>query len=125
MITMKNVKEDYLQIEILDEETMGMLREYAQGSPEIITDIIDSFEPESSVLIAEIKKATENKDEALLKSSAHSLSGISGSIGALRLKTICSDTENSLKAGNAAQAFILAEMIFPVYEELIATLKTM
>lgn len=122
---MKNVKEDYLQIEILDEETMGMLREYAQGSPEIITDIIDSFEPESSVLIAEIKKATENKDEALLKSSAHSLSGISGSIGALRLKTICSDTENSLKAGNAAQAFILAEMIFPVYEELIATLKTM
>jgi HPt (histidine-containing phosphotransfer) domain-containing protein len=122
---MRTVKEDYLQIDILDEETMGMLREYAQGSPEIITDIIDSFEPESSVLVADIKKAIGLKDETLLKSSAHSLSGISGSIGALRLKTICSDTENSLKAGNASQAFMLAEMIFPIYEELVATLKTM
>ncbi len=122
---MKSLMEDYLQIDILDDETMEMLREYTQGSPELITDLIDSFEPESSVLVADIKKALEDKDEALLKSSSHSLSGISGSIGALRLRAVCSDTENSFKSGNTEQAFMIAEIIFPVYEELIAILKTM
>jgi len=125
MNTMKNDLQDYDKMEILDDETMEMLREYAQGSPEIITDILDSFEPESSVLISDVNKAINEKDESLLKSSTHSLSGISGSIGAQKLKTICTDTENSLKSGNTEQAFVLAQMIFPVHEELIETLRKM
>jgi HPt (histidine-containing phosphotransfer) domain-containing protein len=113
----------YSEIELLDDETMSMLKEYAKGSPEIVQDIIDSYEPEGSVIIAEIKKSIKEKNPELLRISAHSLAGISGSIGAIRLKQACAETENAVKAGKMEDAFENTDYIFGIYDELIDLLK--
>lgn len=115
----------YEQIKLLDEETISMLNEFASGSPEIVQDIIDSFEPEAVKLLEEIKMARENKDIQLLKTAAHSLSGISGSIGAARLRQVATDTENAIKAENLTEAFQLSEILSITYDELIVLLKNM
>lgn len=115
----------YEAIKLLDEETLNMLNEFASGSPEIVQDILDSFEPEAVKLMDEIKSARENEDAHLLKTAAHSLSGISGSIGAARLRQVASDTENAIKAENLNEAFGLSEVLIKTYDELIALLKKM
>lgn len=113
----------YSEIDLLDDETMSMLKEYAKGSPEIVQDIIDSYEPEGSVIISEIKKSIKEKNSELLRISAHSLAGISGSIGAIRLKQACAETENAVKAGKIEDAFENTKYIFGIYDELIDLLK--
>jgi HPt (histidine-containing phosphotransfer) domain-containing protein len=113
----------YAQLSLLDEETMSMLKELSAGNPEIFTDILDSFEPEADTVVQEIKKAVLIKDTASLRTASHSLAGISGSIGALRLRHVCSDTENAIKAGNNDAAIQNATFIFTIYAELIEKLK--
>ncbi|TVQ14698.1 MAG: Hpt domain-containing protein [Bacteroidetes bacterium] len=115
----------YEQIKLLDEETISMLNEFASGNPEIVQDILDSFEPEAIKLMEEIKIASENKDVQLLKTAAHSLSGISGSIGAARLRQVATDTENAIKAENLNEAFELSEILSLTFDELIVLLKNM
>jgi HPt (histidine-containing phosphotransfer) domain-containing protein len=119
----QEVNNKYSEIVILDEETMEMLKGFAKGNQEMIQEIIDSFEPEASTLIKEIKRAEGEKDFELLRKSAHSLAGISGSIGALRLKQVSSDIENSIKANKHSEAFENINYLFITYFELIETLK--
>ncbi|MFW5687296.1 MAG: Hpt domain-containing protein [Bacteroidota bacterium] len=119
------IKDNYKHLEMLDDETMQMLHEYSEGSPEVIQDIIDSFEPEADKLMEEITRARKSKDTELLRVASHSLSGISGSIGAFRLKQMASDTENAIKAGKTDEAFLIAGAIQSTYDELLQLLKKM
>ena len=113
----------YSSIEMFDQETLSMLKEYAQSDPDVVKDIIDSFEPEASVLIQEIKEAVHNRNNLALKKSAHALAGICGSIGAKKLETICRDVDNRIKSGNAEESFPLTSEIFKAYDELIGSLN--
>lgn len=115
----------YRDTEMLDEATMAMLNEYAQGNPEIVQDIIDSFEPEATILINDIKTALAKRDAEMLRIAIHSLAGISGSIGASRLKKISTDLENTIKSGNIEEAMNEAPVVFIVFDHLIAILKEM
>lgn len=115
----------YDHIEMLDQETMDMLKEYSHGNPEIVQDIIDSFEPEASSLMEEIKTAVDTKNDELLRTSSHALAGISGSIGAVRLRKIASETENAIKTGSPQDAYNLTDMLYKTYDDLIAMLKKM
>jgi HPt (histidine-containing phosphotransfer) domain-containing protein len=116
---------DYSGIELLDNETMNMLNEYAKGSPEIVKDIIDSFEPEAAVIIEDIIRAAAEKNYENLRIATHSLAGISGSIGAVRLKQACSDTENAIKAGKPEDALTNTPQIIRTFHQLIDLLKKM
>jgi len=120
----QHTEKNYLEIDILDSETMDVLKEFAQGNPDVVRDIINSFEPEGSVLIDEICTSIATKNLEMLRKSAHSLAGISGSIGASRLKEICADTENSVKAHRNDDAFIIAGKIIPAYNEVVTLLKS-
>lgn len=113
----------YAQLSLLDEETMTMLKELSAGNPEILTDILDSFEPEADTVMEEIRKAVSVKDTVSLRTASHSLAGISGSIGAVRLRHACSDTENAIKAGNEEAAILNTAFIFTIYTDLIKKLK--
>ncbi len=115
----------YASVKLLDEETINMLNEYASGSPEIVQDIIDSFEPEASKLLGEIKEAQTHNDVQKLQKAIHSLSGISGAIGAARLRRVATDAENAIKAGNIEEGFNLTQVLIVTYDELIALLKEM
>lgn len=114
---------EYANIALIDQETMNMLREYARGNPELVTDIIDSFVPEAEELIVKIEKASQSKDFELLRSSVHSLSGISGSIGASQLRAIASDSENAIKTAEYEKALSLTKQIPDAYRELLDLLK--
>ncbi len=118
-----HTEKKYQEIDILDTETFEMLREYSKGNPDLLKDIIDSFEPEGSVIIEEIKHSILVKNPEMLRKSAHSLAGISGSIGAARLKQVCADTENNIKGNREDVAFLLAQMIIPAYTEVVQMLK--
>ncbi len=114
---------EYANIDLIDQETMDMLQEYAKGNPELVTDIIDSFVPEAEELIYKIQNAIQSRNPELLRSSAHSLSGISGSIGASRLRALASDSENAVKEAEHEKAISLATQIPDAYQELLDLLK--
>ncbi|MFW5758740.1 MAG: Hpt domain-containing protein [Bacteroidota bacterium] len=116
---------EYANIDLIDQETMNMLQEYAKGNPELVTDIIDSFVPEAQELISKIKNAIHSEDIELLRSSVHSLSGISGSIGASQLRAMASDSENAIKEGAHEKAILLATQIPDAYQELINLLENL
>jgi HPt (histidine-containing phosphotransfer) domain-containing protein len=120
----QEINNKYSEIVILDEETMDMLKSFAKGNQEMIQDIIESFEPEASALIKDIKRASSgDNDYDLLRKAAHSLAGISGSIGALRLRQISSDIENFIKAEKLSEAIENLNHLFAAYFDLIETLK--
>ncbi len=118
----KSDKSRYTHIEVFDNETQEMLKEFAQTSPDLVQDIIDSFEPEASVLIAEIRESVEKKDKTGLQKAVHALAGISGSIGAKKLEMVSRDTDKLIKSNSMDQAYSLAEEILFAYDELIASL---
>jgi HPt (histidine-containing phosphotransfer) domain-containing protein len=115
----------YSGIELLDDETLTMLRGFAKDNQEMIRDIIDSFEPEASEIIADIKRAVAHCDPDLLRTATHSLAGISGSIGANRLRQVCSDTENLIKSGHTDQAYKNLVHLYSIYFDLIELMRNL
>jgi HPt (histidine-containing phosphotransfer) domain-containing protein len=109
--------EKYQNIDILDQETLKMLEEHAVDNPELVKDIFDSFAPEADEIVNKIAKAIEVNDFDTLKSNAHSLAGISGSIGAMRLRQIAADVEAEIKAGDKEKSLEIAGYIFDAYTE--------
>jgi HPt (histidine-containing phosphotransfer) domain-containing protein len=115
--------EKYQNIDILDQETMEMLKEHAADNPELVKDIFDSFAPEADELVNKITKAIEMKDFDALKSNAHSLAGISGSIGAMRLRQIAADVEAEIKLGDKEKSLEIVNYIFDAYTEFTQLLN--
>lgn len=114
-----NVKEKYHDISVVDVETIEMLKEHAQGNPEIMKDLFDSFIPEAEEQINELKKAVKLKDNEYLKVCAHGMSGISGTIGALRLKTLMKDMENFAKNEEYEKSYQLIEFVDQFFYDFI------
>lgn len=110
--------ENYQTIEILDSETLEMLREQTQDNPEILDDIFASFYPEAEELLAEITQTSKEQNMEALRKATHALSGIAGSIGALRLAQVSRDTENAIKATDLSLALKTAPLIAQMYQEL-------
>lgn len=118
----KSDKSRYTHIEVFDNETQVMLKEFAQTSPDLVQDIIDSFEPEAAVLIAEIRGSVEKSDKTGLQKAVHALAGISGSIGAKKLELVSRDTDKLIKSNDMDKAYSLTEEILLAYDELIESL---
>ncbi|MBW6480535.1 MAG: Hpt domain-containing protein [Bacteroidales bacterium] len=108
----------YSNINMLDQEMLDMLNDCADGNPELIHDIFDSFTPEADELIEAVRNSIKKQNFENLKKSAHALAGISGSIGATRLHQIATDVENAIKSNHNDVASVIAEELFPNYELL-------
>jgi HPt (histidine-containing phosphotransfer) domain-containing protein len=113
---------NYLIIDNLDQETLIMLEEHSTDNPELVRDIFDSFAPEAQELIEKINEAITRDDYQSLKMHAHSLSGISGSIGAMRLKQIAADIEAAVKSNLNERARHISTFINDAYQDLIRVL---
>lgn len=103
---------------MLDQEMLDMLNDCADGNPELINDIFESFTPEADELIDTIQTSIKQQDFDNLKKSAHALAGISGSIGATRLQQIATDVENAIKSNKNNIASEIAEQLSGNYELL-------
>ena len=107
----------YNTLDSIDHETMRMLKEYSVDNPELLKDIFDSFEPEAEELIEKLKLTMEERDFEGLRSAAHAMAGICGSVGALRLRKISMDIELKIKSGSNEEAIAIAKYIYPAYNE--------
>ncbi len=108
----------YSNIKMLDDEMLDMLNGCADGNPDLINDIFDSFSPEADELIKAVQTSIKQKDFENLRKSTHALSGICGSIGATRLQQIATDVENAIKSNQNDFAAEIAEELFGNYELL-------
>jgi HPt (histidine-containing phosphotransfer) domain-containing protein len=116
---------NYQHIDNLDQETLDMLEEHSTDNPELVKDIFDSFAPEAQELIEKINEALSTDDYQSLRIHAHSLSGISGSIGAMRLKQIAADIETAVKSNQNEHARHIANFINGAYLDLTRVLGSL
>ena len=103
---------------MLDQEMLDMLNDCADGNPELINDIFDSFSPEADELMQAVQTSIKQQDFETLRKSTHALSGICGSIGATRLQQIATDVENAIKSNQNDFAAEIAKELFGNYELL-------
>lgn len=101
----------------VDRNTFDMLLMHCNGDDSIIKDIYESFYQDADLLVMEISEAIQSRQNDSLRQSAHSLSGISGSVGAQKLKEISMLIENYIKAGDTYTAFELSERVGGYYND--------
>ncbi|MFW5792733.1 MAG: Hpt domain-containing protein [Bacteroidota bacterium] len=123
MDSQNSLSTKYQDISVVDVETIEMLKQHAQGNAEILKDLFDSFIPEAEEQIAELKQAVNIKHKEQIKISAHGLSGISGTIGALQLKVLMSDMENYAKKGEYEKSYQLIEYVDQFFDNFIRQAK--
>lgn len=117
------IHEKYTSIAVIDQETRQMFLSYAKDSPELVQDIIDSFAPEAGEIIKLIEESVRNSDFEQLRYNAHSLAGICGSIGAMQLRQIASDTEAAIRDEDWSRTLETAKLVPENYELLLKALK--
>ena len=108
----------------VDVATIEMLLLHSQGDKTIIQDIYDSFYPDAEQLIAEMQQAIIAMHYDKLRKAAHSLSGVSGSVGAMKLKEASRVVENALKNNDTETALALAGEIENLYLAFKTSLQT-
>jgi HPt (histidine-containing phosphotransfer) domain-containing protein len=104
--------------------TIEMLLMHSQGDKTIIHEIYNSFYPDAEQLIEEMNQAVLTMQYDSLRKAAHSLSGVSGSVGALKLKEASRVVENALKRNDTETALALAGEMRSIYQAFLTSLKT-
>lgn len=99
----------------VDKGTIDMLLMHSGGEKSIIEDIYGAFFADVDLMVTDINQSLDSQQEEGLRRHAHSLSGVAGSVGALRLKEIARIIENAIKSGNTELAFHLAPRIPEIY----------
>ena len=77
---------------------LGSLRELQQqGSPDLITELIELYTKETKKRLTELRAALNNQDMTGLRRTVHYLKGSSGSLGIRRMAFLCSQFEEELQ----------------------------
>ncbi len=118
---MEDGKTPYLEkiskAEVIEEETIQMLKTHTQGDNAILKNLFDSFFEDADLMCEEIMNASQTGDYETLRKTAHILSGTSGSVGAQRLKELSRIIENAVKKQNYAEAKAASAHIKSVFLE--------
>lgn len=112
-----------LALEHVDKATIEMLLMHTQDDRTVLFEIFDAFYPDAEQLISEIQGAVILEKEESLRRAAHSLAGIAGSVGALKLKEAARYVENSIKKGSPRAAFAIAENMDEIYQDFKADIQ--
>ncbi len=65
--------------------------------PEVVVDIVDTYQQEALALLEEIEPAAADNDTERMVRPVHSLKSSSGSVGAQTLSQLCADLESYLR----------------------------
>jgi len=84
----------------LDPDALNQLLKLLGGDRDNYLKLIDSFLEETPKLLAGIQKAIRNKDQELLRRTAHTLKSTSRDFGAMQLSTLGAKLEAIAKAGS-------------------------
>jgi excisionase family DNA binding protein len=103
------LEESRVQKEPNREETMvdfdrQFLLEQLDGDKEVVKEILNLYLEKTPEQIGAVAEAVKNKDAALIRSSAHSLKGSSGNVGAVKLSQTAQKMETIGKEGDLSRA---------------------
>lgn len=103
------------------------LLEAAGGDRGVLEELVSMFREDCPALMEQIRRAVANDNAPLLMSSAHTLMGLLGSLGAPKAYDLCVCLENMARTSNLVQAAsVLEEMeraIFKLDEALVSLLS--
>lgn len=113
-------QQNYEQFPALDKGVIQTILQHAKGDKEIIDELLNSFYEDVNELIGQIELNLQSDNVDELRIAVHSLAGLAGTIGGVKLKEMARDTENSIKSGNIDQAKEMAVFLKPAFEEFKA-----
>ena len=86
---------------ILDVTAFDEAREFlGEEADEVIGRVVGSFRANTPTMLASIRDAYAKGDAAQLQMSAHTLKGLSGTVGARRVQALCQQLESAGRAGS-------------------------
>jgi HPt (histidine-containing phosphotransfer) domain-containing protein len=83
----------------LDAATIDGLRQLGESDPDFLADLIDSFRADTEARLAELDRASLERDLFAICTLAHVLSGSSSNFGAVELIRACRAIEHLAKSG--------------------------
>ena len=86
---------------MIKEATIQQILELSGGDSSILVELFESFNNDAAELQEEIVAAFDKHDYKALKSSIHTLKGLSGTIGATSLFELCYNIDLELKNSGA------------------------
>lgn len=72
--------------------------------PTFLTDLIDTFLNAGANGVADLREAHSTGNAAFLRRIAHTLTGSSGSLGALHMSKLCAELESLAQQGQVSEA---------------------
>jgi HPt (histidine-containing phosphotransfer) domain-containing protein len=108
----------------LDETALQNLRDMVGGETAFLEELIHTYLEDASQLLADMRRAVEEKDAAALRLAAHSLKSNSAEFGALALSALCKDLEMQAKAGDLSGAGEKVAQAEAMYEGVSQALLT-
>jgi HPt (histidine-containing phosphotransfer) domain-containing protein len=89
---------------IIDPTAFDEARQFlGDEAAEVIGGVIDSFRRKTPQTLAAIRAAHANADAAGLRTAAHTLKGLSGTVGARRVEALCRSIEAAARDGSLAE----------------------
>jgi len=110
-------QQNYEQYPALDKGVIETILQHAKGDKEIIDELLNSFYEDVDELIGQIDLNLQSDNVEELRIAVHSLAGLAGTIGGVKLKEMARDTENCIKSGNVDKAKEMAVFLKPAFEE--------
>lgn len=110
-------EQHYQQFEVLDKTVIYTILQHARGDKEIIDELLSSFYEDVTELLTTIEENMNAEHESELKQALHSLAGLAGTIGGVRLKEMARDAENHIKQGNILNALKIAPFLKKAFED--------
>jgi HPt (histidine-containing phosphotransfer) domain-containing protein len=106
---------------VLDENALGQVREEAPGIG--LTELIETFTAEITLRHQRIAQALRDNDLDRAEYEAHTLSGTSGTFGAMRLQAIAIILERQCHSGDVGGARESAAALTTAWDEACAAFR--
>jgi len=112
------------QFKTIDEQIIQSIRSLqANGQPDLLTDLIDTYFKESAEALEFIEKAIETTDFNLLLLKSHDLNGGSRNMGAIALAELCRRLELQARNGALENANKIFQEIKQEYQQVKEALE--
>jgi HPt (histidine-containing phosphotransfer) domain-containing protein len=92
---------------MLDESVIESIRELeADGSPGLLNMLVTAFVEDVTTRLAQLRTAIDETDSRRIKEAAHSIKGMSGAMGAVRMSALSLDLEHRALADGESRALV-------------------
>jgi PAS domain S-box-containing protein len=110
--------------ELLDLDTVGMLRSLGDGADaDIFSELLSILESQTPDLVREITEALDRGDHTVVRRCAHTLKGAALNLGARALADSCQRMEHAAEHGELQRIPELLTVMQRVYEQSMAALR--